>query len=79
MDFCMKILKNPDYEASNPVEHWTEMEWKQTFDEALMKLNASEELTETEKEELREFKIFRMVIARQMAKEFMENVCMKAA
>ena len=79
MDFCMKIMKNPDYEASNPVEHWTEMEWKEEFDEVLKKVNASEEFTEAEKEELREFKNFRMVIAHQIAKALMETACLKAA
>ena len=79
MDFCMKIMKNPDYEASNPVEHWTEMEWKEEFDEVLKKVNASEEFTEAEKEELREFKNFRMVIAHQIAKAIMETACLKAA
>ena len=79
MDFCMKIIKDPGYEASNPVEHWTEREWRQLFDEVVKEVNASEEMTEAERDGLMEFKNFRMVIAHQVAKELMESVFIKAA
>lgn len=30
--YCNKIMEDPDYEPSSPVEHWMEKEWRERYE-----------------------------------------------
>ena len=76
IEYCEKIVHDPDYEPSTPVEHWVDMEWQERSKE-LYAWKREEGLIG--EDEPYDYRLARPVIARSVFKEIAETVIVKAA
>ena len=78
IEFCAKVTNDFDYQASNPVEHWLEKEWRTDFDSMAVKLRESADDTVPNDMNIT-FEQYRPIIASQVLIDVMEHVRVKAA
>lgn len=70
MDYCAKIINDNNYQPSTPIEHWTDKEWREKYDNIIQKfLQDCEKDSEKEKEKLKTiipYEEYRPAIASQL-------------
>ena len=60
LSYCVKIINDETYQPSNPVEHWIEQNWKESYDKFI---NTVTEEQNIPKEELPPYEECRKTVA----------------
>ncbi len=76
LDYCHKVVMDPDYEPSTPVEHWVDLEWQKKSKE-LYEHRIAEGVISGD--EPYDYRVARQIIARQVYVTLAEFAAIKAA